>query len=264
MSKNRLQYAFLDSGIGGLPYLQFLLEKVPEASCAYVADTAEFPYGEKSEAEVIACAEKVLSKIVKKLQPELVIVACNTISVSALASLRAKFDLPFVGTFPAIKPASKQSKNKRIGVLATERTVKHPYTAELIEKFASDCHVVLRGDGDLVRAVEKGLGRASLAEKQASFQPALDFFRAEKVDHIVLACTHFLHWRDTWQEQAGDIKLIDSLEGVIKQALHLSLCQNSTNFSSKRQLFVTSTEPEILENYQKYARMFGLELEILE
>lgn len=218
-----VDFAFLDSGTGGIPYMLSLKEKVPNASCVYLGDTAHFPYGQKTQKEVVAAASKAVELIQKKWNPKTLIVACNTISVTALDDLRARFpSLPIVGTVPAIKLAAKVTANKRVGLLATNATVRHPYSQKLIEDFASDCAVFKRGDPDLIDFIEKKLFTASRAERLAAVRPAVDYFAANGCDTIILGCTHFTHIADDIQAAAGDkVRVIDSREGVANQALRV-------------------------------------------
>ncbi|MEE3411506.1 MAG: glutamate racemase [Treponema sp.] len=218
-----VDFAFLDSGTGGIPYMLSLKEKVPNASCVYLGDTAHFPYGQKTQKEVVAAASKAVELIQKKWSPKTLVVACNTISVTALDDLRARFpSLPIVGTVPAIKLAAKVTANKRVGLLATNATVRHPYSQKLIEDFASDCAVFKRGDPDLIDFIEKKLFTASRSERLAAVRPAVDFFAANGCDTIILGCTHFTHIADDIQAAAGDkVRVIDSREGVANQALRV-------------------------------------------
>ncbi len=225
----RVDFAFLDSGTGGIPYMMALKERVPEASCVYLGDTKNFPYGEKTPEEVSVCASSAIDLIVRKWNPRTLVIACNTISVTALDSLRKKFpSLPIVGTVPAIKLAAKISSNKRIGFLATNATVNNPYSQKLIDDFASDCLVFKRGDPGLVSFIERDFFTASQAEKEAAVRPAVGFFKENGCDTIVLACTHFTHIADTVQSVAGDsVKVIDSRDGVTRQALFVSGCSSN-------------------------------------
>ncbi|MBO7121758.1 MAG: glutamate racemase [Treponema sp.] len=218
-----VDFAFLDSGTGGIPYMLSLKEKVPNASCVYLGDTAHFPYGQKTQKEVAAAAAQAVRLMQKKWKPKTLIVACNTISVTALDDLRARFpSLPIVGTVPAIKLAAKVTANKRVGLLATNATVRHPYSQKLIEDFASDCAVFKRGDPDLIEFIEKKLFTASREERMAAVRPAVDYFASNDCDTIILGCTHFTHIADDIQAAAGDkVRVIDSREGVANQALRV-------------------------------------------
>ena len=112
----KIDFAFLDSGTGGIPYMLSLKEKSPESRCVYLGDTVHFPYGEKSEEEVTLCASESIEKILDLWNPRIVVIACNTISVTALNQLRERFpDVPIVGTVPAIKLAAKVTKSAHNG-----------------------------------------------------------------------------------------------------------------------------------------------------
>ncbi len=251
------QYAFLDSGTGGLPYLAQLRSHAPSCSCAYVADTAHFPYGEKTRDEVIRFSLATTRRLVERFRPELVIVACNTISVAALEALREAFSVPFVGTVPAIKLAAARSKNRKIGLLATERTVRDPYTDALIRDFAPDCEIVRIGDSTLISRIERELVTAGREERLAAVMPSVERFRAAGVDTIVLACTHFLHVDAEIREAAGPgIGIIDSREGVVQQALRLvtpAPGEGSGVFS-----VTGGIDGAAEERYRTYANLFGI------
>lgn len=236
----RIDFAFLDSGTGGIPYMLALKKKQPEAKCVYLGDTKHFPYGEKSPKEVSECAASSIKLIVEKWNPKTLVIACNTISVTALDSLRKTFpNLPIVGTVPAIKLAAKITQNKRIGFLATNATVNNPYSQKLIDDFASDCVVFKRGDPDLVSFIERDFFTSTEAEKENAVRPAVDFFAKNNCDTIILACTHFTHIAETMQKVAGqNIKVIDSREGVSNQAVKVIDKNNTSNSSDSTSPFI--------------------------
>lgn len=222
-ANSQIDFAFLDSGTGGIPYMLHLKKKSPESKCVYLADSANFPYGTKSCEKIISCATDASEKILRHFSPRVIVIACNTISVTALPALRKRFpDVPIVGTVPAIKVAATVTRNKRIGLLATSATVQNDYIENLERDFASDCKIVCRADDALVSFIEHNFFDASDSEKRAAVMPAVDFFRAENCDAIVLGCTHFLHLADVFAEVAGgDIQIVDSREGVSNQALRV-------------------------------------------
>ena len=216
-------FVFIDSGIGGIPYMMKLLERKPDSSCVYVADTANFPYGEKTHAQVIECVTELVEKIRQKFSPKVIVVACNTMSVNALEALRAKFtDIQFVGTVPAIKLAASVSKKRRIGLLATKATCENPYNIELKNKFASDCTIVNRADPELISFIEHNAFTASREECLEAVKPAVDFFRREDCDAMILGCTHFLNFTEVFEEACQpDIKVVDSVDGVVRHAIEV-------------------------------------------
>src|SRR5918997_5723710 len=143
-----------DSGIGGLSVLAPIRALIPNAPIVYAADSAGFPYGTKSPAEIESRVPALLGRLAERLDPELIVIACNTASTIALDAVRAALDLPVVGTVPAIKPAAELSKSRTIGVLGTEATVRQPYVDRLSAQFASDCTVIRHGSADLVDLAE--------------------------------------------------------------------------------------------------------------
>ncbi len=220
--ENCVDFAFLDSGTGGIPYMLEIKKRIPTSRCVYLGDTAHFPYGEKSESQIIDCASRAISDLIDFCQPREIVVACNTISVTSLQELRNRFSVPIVGTVPAIKLAADVSLNKRIGLLATNATVRHPYNQELIKRFASDCKVFARGDPDLISFVEHKLFTATLQEKIDAIKPAVDYFASCACDTIILGCTHFTHIAQDVKNICGkSVRVVDSRDGVAKQAIRV-------------------------------------------
>lgn len=237
-----MDFAFIDSGMGGIPYMMRLLSvsgslsaaegrvpsssgvsKRPIHSAVYLADTAAFPYGTKSSEEVKDCALRVVGKAIKMWQPSVVVVACNTISVHALGALRAAFATPIVGTVPAIRLAAEVTQNGRIGFLATDATVAASYSKDLASRYAVGCSVCPLGAPELVRFVEERIADADEAERESAVLPYIEHFASLGCDTIILGCTHFTHLADTFERVAGrlipGVKVVDSRDGVARQAL---------------------------------------------
>ena len=170
--------AFLDSGVGGLPYLEMAREHLPKENFIYLADRKNFPYGTKSAEEVFAAVAVLTDRILAAEKPKVFVLACNTMSVVALTRLRKLYPrLPFVGVVPAVKPAAERTKVKRIGVLATNRTLQDAYLDDLIRRFASSCEVVrvagpgnrgIRGDETL--PLDRGGAPGRHRRSRANFQ----------------------------------------------------------------------------------------------
>lgn len=245
-----IDFAFLDSGTGGIPYMLYLKQKCPAANVVYLADSKHFPYGTKSPRQVTECALEAAGAAVAAWSPGAVVVACNTISVTALDALRAQFPgVPVVGTVPAIKLAAAVTENGRIGLLATEGTVRNPYVDRLIHDFAADCTVIRRGDAELVSFVEHRCFSAAHAERLAAVRPAIDFFSGQGCDTVILGCTHFLHLVAEFEEAAGPaLRVVDSRSGVVRRALEVARpCDCSAADPLDKTLFVTggaASEPE--------------------
>lgn len=182
-----------DSGVGGLTVFREIAAALPGAAYVYVADDAGFPYGNQPEAALIARILDVIGAAIAEHKPDLVVVACNTASTIALAALRERFSVPFVGTVPAIKPACAQSPSKRIAVLGTQATVSREYTHALIREFASGCDVALVGSAHLASYAEAELAGLPVADDAIKAEIAPCFIEAQgcRTDTVVLACTHY-------------------------------------------------------------------------
>jgi glutamate racemase len=182
-----------DSGVGGLTVFREVRRARPDAQYVYLADDAGFPYGNQPEAALIARIVAVIGAAIERHAPDLIVIACNTASTLALAELRARFSVPFVGTVPAIKPACAQSRSKRIAVLGTQATVSREYTKALIREFASACEVALVGSPKLATFAERELAGEPVADGDIAAEIAPCFVDKDGVrtDAIVLACTHY-------------------------------------------------------------------------
>jgi len=255
--------AFLDSGVGGLPYLARARERLPGTRFVYVADRENFPYGEKPRAAIVAAVSSVAERVIARENPRVIVIACNTASVVALPALRARYRLPFVGVVPAVKPAAALSRSRRVGVLATQRTVEGEYLKNLIESHAAGCEVVSVHAAGLVEFVERDLANASAEERTERVRREVQRFRAERIDTLVLGCTHFLHLEPEFRkllEEEG-ILLVDSREGVARQVARLAgQGGKADGRPASDSLYVTGSAP-IQARYGYFAESFGMRLE---
>jgi glutamate racemase len=213
-----------DSGLGGLSVLAALRGRMPQASYVYVADTGFYPYGTKSEAQLLDRLPSLLESLGTKYAPDLIVIACNTASTIALEEIRAAVEVPVVGTVPAIKPAAEISKSGVIGLLGTPGTVRRTYTDDLIKAFAQGAHVISCGAADLVHLAErKMLGEpVSRADMQAGLRGLLEAGRVGDMDVLVLACTHFPLLRDELAAVlSDDVTIIDSGDAIARRAKSL-------------------------------------------
>ncbi|MGO8910434.1 MAG: glutamate racemase [Bradyrhizobium sp.] len=185
-----------DSGLGGLTVLREIVGARPDAHYVYVADDAFFPYGHHSEEQIIARVVPLIGELISAHHPDLVVIACNTASTLVMSHLRERYEVPFVGTVPAIKPACAGSKTRRVSVLGTRGTVKREYTRALIRDFAQGCEVTLVGSADLASLAEAALSGGEVSDSAISAELAPCFVGAgedtsARTDTIVLACTHY-------------------------------------------------------------------------
>ena len=211
---------FFDSGVGGLSVVGPARALLPKAPFVYAADNAGFPYGTKSESEIAARVPALLGRLVERYRPRLVVIACNTASTIALSVVRTALNVPVVGTVPAIKPAALVSRTRVIGVLGTDATVRQPYVDRLSAEFASDCEVVCHGSAALVDLAEAKLrGEAIYPEAVAAAVAPLA--AVDRLDTVVLACTHFPLLANELAAALPGTVLVDSGDGIARRVAHL-------------------------------------------
>ena len=214
-----------DSGIGGLSVLEPIRKLLPAAPVVYAADSAGFPYGTKSAGVIAARVPALLGRLAERYDPSLIVIACNTASTIALDAVRAALDLPIVGTVPAIKPAAALSNTRTIGVLGTDATIVQPYVDRLAAEFASDCTIIRHGSAELVELAEARL--RGEATDPAAYSRILDGLLSrpggERIDTIVLACTHFPLVRDELAAAAPrPLAFVDGNEGIARRTAWLA------------------------------------------
>jgi glutamate racemase len=215
---------FFDSGVGGLSVLDPARQLLPTAPIVYVADSAGYPYGTKSEAEIASRVPALLGRLVERFRPRLVVIACNTACTIALDQVRAALDLPVVGTVPAIKPAAEMTKTGMIGVLGTEATIRQPYVDDLTKRFAGDCKVLRYGSPGLVGLAESKLAGdpVSIEAVREAAGPLFEQPGADRMDVVVLACTHFPLLRDELDSAFPGIAWVDGGPGIARRIAHLT------------------------------------------
>jgi glutamate racemase len=215
---------FFDSGVGGLSVLGPTRALLPNAPIVYAADSAGFPYGKRSEAEIASRVPALLGRLVERFRPRLAVIACNTASTIALDQVRLALDLPVVGTVPAIKPAAELSRTRVIGVLGTEATVRQPYVDDLAARFAADCTIIRHGSPELVELAEAKIAGEEVGVEAvgAAARPMFDAPGGESIDTVVLACTHFPLLVDELRAAFPDVAYVDGGPGIARRIAWLT------------------------------------------
>ncbi|MET3711383.1 glutamate racemase [Sphingomonas trueperi] len=226
---DRRPVLFFDSGVGGLSVLGPTTALLPQAPLVYVADSAGFPYGTKSEAEIAARVPALLGRLAERYDPRLIVIACNTASTIALQHVRAALDLPIVGTVPAIKPAAETSRTRTIGVLGTAATVRQPYVDDLAARFAGDCTVLRHGSAALVELAEAKLAGETIAPEVIANELDGLFHQpgGDRIDVIVNACTHFPLLEPEMRAVAPEgVQFVDGGPGIARRVAYLTRDQS--------------------------------------
>ncbi len=265
MPSYRKPIGVFDSGIGGLTVLRRLRLLMPDMEYVYLGDTARVPYGNKS-ADTIRRYAMECAAFLLKHDVSMIVVACNTASALALDSLRAHIHVPVIGMIePAAKAARLTTRNGKIGIIGTRATIaSDAYAREIqdqevigtgaatqpLELFSRPCPL-------FVPLVEEGW-----LDKPATRMIADEYLRpllAERIDTLVLGCTHYPMLAPLIQELAPDVTLIDCGEVaaeeasyVLKNTAHAVQDTVSSDYGKRLQVYLTDYTP----NFQQLAREF--------
>ncbi len=177
-----------DSGFGGISVLNEVVKLLPGEAIIYFGDSANCPYGEKSAKEVIRLSEQITEFLIAH-DCKLIITACNTATGLTIRHLRRKYDIPFIGIEPAIKPAAQASETGHIGILATRNTFRSDHFINTKNQFARHVVVHKRPGIGLVEAVEKN--QIMTESTKILLQKYLAPMICNNIDALVLGCTHF-------------------------------------------------------------------------
>ena len=244
-----------DSGIGGLSVYREIRKVLPDQSYVYYSDNAHCPYGEKSREYIIDRARSITLFLLDK-GCEIIVVACNTATAAAIATLREEFPVKFIGMEPAIKPAAQATKTGVVGVLATAGTLKATKYIDTRAKWAQNVRIVEHIGQGFVELVEKGITTGPEAEStvRASLTPLLD----AGADMIVLGCTHYPFLSDTIKKAASethperDIKVIDPAPAVARHLVEVMAEEGISQGNGFSMELNASGDPTILtETYER-------------
>ncbi|WP_296402506.1 glutamate racemase [Psychrobacter sp.] len=239
-----------DSGVGGLSVYLHLKQQMPNESYLYYADTLNVPYGSRSSTEIKDLTLLAVDWLVAS-GCKLVVIACNSASAYGLQLARQKYpNVPIVGLVPALKPAVLSSNSKSVAVLATKATLDGELLNTVIKDYAypAQVNVVKWFNPNLVPWVEAGMPLDCETPKQLKAQ--LKHFYEQKVDHLVLGCTHYPFFRDFVLAEVAnenlDIKVLDSGAAIAARVKALltqskSLVSSKLTNGSKNDLYVGYT-----------------------
>lgn len=213
-----------DSGIGGLSVFREIRKVLPEQSYVYYSDNAHCPYGEKTREYIIDRASAITRFLLEK-GCEIIVVACNTATAAAIATLREEFPVKFIGMEPAIKPAAQATKTGVVGVLATAGTLKATKYIDTRARWAQNVRIVEHIGQGFVELVEKGIttGHEADSTVRTSLMPLLD----AGADMIVLGCTHYPFLSETISKVASEaypernIEIIDPAPAVARHLIEV-------------------------------------------
>ena len=258
MVKSSLPIAVFDSGIGGVSVLKELVSALPNENFIYFGDTANAPYGVKSADKVreltFSCYERLKNRGIKAF-----VIACNTATSVAVASLREKYpDDIIIGVEPALKPAVESGLHPTVAVLATPLTLREGKFTLLLKRFENDAKVIPFACPGIVEFVERG--EIEGERLHAFLDELLAPLKSEKLDAVVLGCTHYPFVKKEISSILGDdVKIFD---GSVGTAIHTRRRLENAGLLSDtaekgRVIFIDSSYPNEEEAGESTLVRFG-------
>ncbi len=203
-----------DSGVGGTSIWKEIHKLLPYENTIYLADSANAPYGQKSKEEIIHLSKKNTEFLLEK-NVKIIVVACNTATTNAIKELRSKYEIPFIGIEPAIKPAALNSQTQTIGILATKGTINSELFSKAVQNH-KNVKIIEQIGHNLVPLIEKGMIQS--AEMRELLEIYLNPMIEQNIDYLVLGCSHYPYLIPVIKEiLPPHIQIIDSGEAVAKQ-----------------------------------------------
>ena len=201
-----------DSGAGGISVLKEAIAYLPQEQFIFYGDTLNAPYGTRPREEVYALSKAVVEELIAR-DAKAVVIACNTATSAAAARLRAEYDFPIIGMEPALKPASLLHKDGVVLSLATPGTIAGEKYAQLYSVYGEG--VISLPCPGLMEFVERGEMDSRELKNYLSrlFAPYMD----QKVEAIVLGCTHYVFLKKAIGAFFPETPLIDGNLGTVRQ-----------------------------------------------
>lgn len=243
-----------DSGLGGLTVVKELHRHLPNEKVVYFGDTARVPYGTKSGPTIIRYAREIV-RVLLKYKVKMVVVACNTASSLALETLKKEFDVPILGVIdPGARKASRVTRNKKVGIIATSSTVKSGKYVKRLKELDKHIDVMAQACPLFVPLVEEGW-----LDRTVTYQVARQYLSGMKkhnIDTLILGCTHYPLLRKVLHHVMGPrVQLVDSAQEVAVGVKELLTRRRMlrTGLRGGQHLFIVSDEPK---QFQRLALRF--------
>ena len=247
---NNNPIGLFDSGIGGTSIWREIHELLPNEDTVYLADSKNAPYGQKSKEEIIHLSCKN-TEFLLELNCKIIVVACNTATTNAIKELRNKYQIPFIGIEPAIKPAALNSQQHVIGILATQGTLNSELFYQTAQQFQNTKIIEQIGHG-LVPLIENG--DINSPEMNQLLRDYLEPMIEANIDYLVLGCSHYPYLIPQIKKiLPNHIKIIDSGEAVARQTKKILAEQVGLSEDHKKgkAVFFTNANPKVLNDILK-------------
>jgi glutamate racemase len=212
---DRRPIGVFDSGVGGLTVFREIARVLPHHPLVYLGDSARVPYGTKSPKTIVRYSLEAAQHLCER-DVQLMVVACNTATAAALPELQSRLSIPVIGVIePGARAAAEKTKGK-VGVIATEGTVKSGAYTKAIQALRPDVEVVESPAALFVPLAEEGWANTHVAREVAGIylEPLIE----AGIDTLVLGCTHYPILRGTIENVVGDkVAIVDSAETVARE-----------------------------------------------
>ena len=206
--KQNAPIGVFDSGVGGLTVVREIMRHLPNENLVYFGDTARVPYGSKSKDTIIRFSRQII-RFLKTKDVKAIVIACNTASALALEIVRQEIDIPIIGVVvPGARAAVRETRNKRIGVLGTEATIKSEMYTRLMQQEDANVSVVGKACPLFVPLIEEGFAKHHITREVIDIY--LQDVKESGIDTLILGCTHYPLLRDSIAEYMGeDIHIVN-------------------------------------------------------
>lgn len=252
MISNESPIAVFDSGMGGVSVLRELYKLMPNENYLYFGDSKNAPYGVKSTEEIKNLTIENVSSLINK-GAKAVVIACNTATSAAAKELREAYpDVIIIGLEPALKPAVLSKEHPTVVVLATPLTLREEKFELLYNRFKDDAEIIRLPAPYLVRLVEED--KVDTEETTEYLEKLFEGIDKEKIDCLVLGCTHFpFAKRRLSAFLGGHVMIFNGAEGAARQTQRLL---------SEKNLLITKEEEGsiIFENSDEKQIEFAMKL----
>ena len=238
-----------DSGVGGLTVFKEIRKLLPLENLIYFGDTARVPYGNKS-ATVVQKYSLEIAKFLEMQNVKMIVIACNTASALALASLKNEVRIPVIGVIePGVRAAIKSAKNNSRAVIGTKATINSGAYQNRIKRLRSNLNVIAVPCPLLVPIVEENLMNTKIAED--AMEMYLSGLKKTDVKSVILACTHYPILKEQISKFFDNkICLVDSAYETakeVKETLEARRIMTEQETLGKESFFV-SDSPETFAN----------------
>ena len=247
MSKQPI--GIFDSGVGGTSIWKEIRNVLPNENSIYLADSINAPYGPKGTRKIIELSIKNTEFLLEK-NCKIIVVACNTATTNAISILREKYNVPFIGIEPAIKPAALNTKTKAIGILATKGTLSSALFHNTSSLYSNGITIIEQIGEGIVQLIQNG--SLDSLEMELLLKSYLKPMLKANIDYLVLGCTHYPYLIPKLIKLLPKhVKIIDSGLAVAKQTksvLEQLDLLNTEVLKPKNEFYINLKNTEVMQS----------------